>query len=46
MHFWSIVWGEQQTLTEGHVKSYLKQLLYGVAYMHTNKILHRDIKGE
>ncbi len=34
-----------KTLTDQHVKSYMKQLLYGAAYMHKNMILHRDIKG-
>jgi len=32
-------------LTQRQVKSYMRQLLDGVAYMHRNKIIHRDIKG-
>ena len=32
-------------LTPAHVKSYINQLLEGVAFMHTNKILHRDLKA-
>ncbi len=33
------------TLTDRHVKSFLKQLLCGVQFLHENKILHRDIKS-
>lgn len=32
-------------LTDKHIKSYLYQLLSGVAFLHENKILHRDIKS-
>ncbi len=32
-------------LTEAHVKSFLKQLLEGVKFLHENNILHRDIKS-
>lgn len=32
-------------VTENHIKSYMKQLLEGVAFMHQNQVLHRDIKG-
>ena len=32
-------------LTAAHVKSYMNQLLEGVAFMHTNKVLHRDLKA-
>ena len=31
-------------LTLDHVKSWSKQLLRGVHYMHINKIVHRDLK--
>ena len=34
-----------QALTEMHIRSYTKQLLEGVNFLHLNKILHRDIKG-
>jgi len=32
-------------LSDLHIKSFTKQLLSGVHYMHTKKVLHRDIKG-
>lgn len=32
-------------LTPAHIKSFAKQLLEGVHYLHKNKILHRDIKA-
>eukprot|EP01041_Mallomonas_annulata_P002975 gene2975-5835_t len=31
-------------LTPAHVRSYTKQLLEGLYYMHKNKIIHRDLK--
>lgn len=32
-------------LNQDHIKSWSQQLLQGVHYMHTNKVIHRDLKA-
>eukprot|EP00565_Helicotheca_tamesis_P004450 CAMPEP_0185726346 /NCGR_PEP_ID=MMETSP1171-20130828/2348_1 /TAXON_ID=374046 /ORGANISM="Helicotheca tamensis, Strain CCMP826" /LENGTH=432 /DNA_ID=CAMNT_0028394677 /DNA_START=413 /DNA_END=1711 /DNA_ORIENTATION=+ len=32
-------------LNQDHIKSWAQQLLNGVHYMHTNKVIHRDLKA-
>jgi serine/threonine protein kinase len=36
---------EDAHITNEHIRSYTKQLLDGVSYMHKQRILHRDLKS-
>eukprot|EP00755_Sulcionema_specki_P021887 Sspe_Gene.75175::Locus_46980_Transcript_1_1_Confidence_1.000_Length_1211::g.75175::m.75175/K17533/MAP3K19, YSK4; mitogen-activated protein kinase kinase kinase 19 len=42
----SLVRRLEQPLQESTVVSYVRQILRGVAYLHTNNIIHRDLKGD
>ncbi|KAI8921752.1 kinase-like domain-containing protein [Entophlyctis helioformis] len=35
----------QVRFSPGQIKSYMRQLLEGIRYLHKNRILHRDMKG-
>ena len=39
------VWGAAGAFKETVVKVYCRQILLGLEYLHTNHIMHRDIKG-
>lgn len=36
---------EKGGLNEDHLRMYTAQILEGVAYLHKNLVIHRDIKG-
>ncbi len=36
----------QKELPENLSKSYLKQMLLGIDYIHSNSMLHRDLKPQ
>ncbi|CAN0265322.1 unnamed protein product, partial [Laminaria digitata] len=41
---WALANSSQVNLTAVHIKTYMKQMLDAIAYMHTNKVMHRDLK--
>ncbi|CAM9242451.1 unnamed protein product [Ascophyllum nodosum] len=41
---WALANNPQVNLTATHIKAYMKQMLDAVAYMHSNKVMHRDLK--
>ncbi|CAB1099365.1 unnamed protein product [Ectocarpus sp. CCAP 1310/34] len=41
---WALANSSQVKLTATHIKTYMKQMLDAIAYMHTNKVMHRDLK--
>ena len=38
--------GEYGPFTENVIVNYTRQMLKGLAYLHDNHVLHRDLKGE
>ncbi|KAL3277345.1 hypothetical protein HHI36_012696 [Cryptolaemus montrouzieri] len=40
------IWITQKSLSRELIRSYMKQLVEGMAYLHTRTILHRDLKPQ